>query len=375
MEVVDFVVGKTFSEIKKTLESSPYKISIKEDENYYKLNYNQIESDFSENIVEECRGIIFRKSDNKPVCVPFTKFYNFGETRASKIDWASAKVLEKLDGSIISLWYDNHKWHVSTNGTIDSSTAQLQVSIVDSETRYRIDNYYDLFRLAFLKMKIDYQEFKLNLNKDYTYIFELVSCYNRIVVPYKDTKLYHIGSRNNYTLMEEDLDIGIEKPKKYNIHTLEDCLRVAEELPFSEEGYVVVDAHWNRVKIKSPAYVAAHHLKNNGVITYSRVLDMIKIGGDDDFISIYPEYREIFESVKDKLTSFMKDCVDILFEFNQVNFETRKEFAIWATSKRFPSLLFLLLDEKIGRTSDDVSNYILSIDSDKLLKMIGGDSI
>lgn len=371
MEVVDFVVGKTFSEIKKTLESSPYKISIKEDENYYKLNYNQIESDFSENIVEECRGIIFRKSDNKPVCVPFTKFYNFGETRASKIDWASAKVLEKLDGSIISLWYDNHKWHVSTNGTIDSSTAQLQVSIVDSETRYRIDNYYDLFRLAFLKMKIDYQEFKLNLNKDYTYIFELVSCYNRIVVPYKDTKLYHIGSRNNYTLMEEDLDIGIEKPKKYNIHTLEDCLRVAEDLPFSEEGYVVVDAHWNRVKIKSPAYVAAHHLKNNGVITYSRILDMIKAGGDDDFISIYPEYREVFKTVKDKLISFINDCLEILRDFHKVKFETRKEFATWATSKRFPSLLFLLLDEKIGRTSDDVGNYILSIESDKLLKMIG----
>ena len=371
MEVVDFVVGKTFSEIKKILESSPYKISIKEDENYYKLNYNQIESDFSENIVEECRGIIFRKSDNKPVCVPFTKFYNFGETRASKIDWASAKVLEKLDGSIISLWYDNYKWHVSTNGTIDSSTAQLQVSIVDSETRYRIDNYYDLFRLAFLKMKIDYQEFKLNLNKDYTYIFELVSCYNRIVVPYKDTKLYHIGSRNNYTLMEEDLDIGIEKPKKYNIHTLEDCLRVAEDLPFSEEGYVVVDAQWNRVKIKSPAYVAAHHLKNNGVITYSRVLDMIKAGGDDDFISIYPEYREVFKTVKDKLISFIDDCLEILRDFHKVKFETRKEFATWATSKKFPSLLFLLLDEKIGRTSDDVGNYILSIESDKLLKMIG----
>lgn len=196
-------------------------------------------------------------------------------------------------------------------------------------------------------------------------------CYLRIVVPYKEVKLYHIGSRNNYTLIEEDLDIGIEKPQKYNIHTLEECLQVAENLPFSEEGYVVVDAYWNRVKIKSPAYVAAHHLKNNGVITYSRVLDMIKVGGDDDFISIYPEYREVFKTVKDKLISFIDDCLEVLREFNGVEFETRKEFANWAMTKRFPSLLFLLLDKKIGKTSDDVGNYILSIDSDRLLKMIG----
>jgi hypothetical protein len=28
-----------------------------------------------------------------------------------------------------------------------------------------------------------------------------------------------------------------------------------------DEGYVIVDANFNRVKVKKPAYVAVHHLK------------------------------------------------------------------------------------------------------------------
>ena len=152
---------------------------------------------------------------------------------------------------------------------------------------------------------------------------------------------------------------------------MEECLKISENLPFDEEGYVVVDFNYNRVKIKSHAYVAAHHLKNNGVITYSRVLDMIKANGQDDFISIYPEYTEVFDEVSGRLLSFIGECINLLKEFNQTNFNTRKDFAVWAVSKKFPSLLFLLLDEKIGNTEADIEAYILSIESEKLLKMIG----
>lgn len=358
MEILEII--KQNHNWRDVLSSKPYCLDIKEDERYVLFKYNQIDSDFSLRIVRESRGIIFRKSDWKCVCRKFDKFFNVQEGYSSEIDWSSAMVQEKLDGSLIALWFDDNEWHVSTNGTIDAFQASLQNDLSPYKT------FGDLFISVFPQ---EYFYSILETNK--TYIFELVSPYNRVVVPYQKTEIWHIGTRNNDTLEESDDDIGIQKPKGHNLYSLDECLQVAENLPFSEEGYVVVDAHWNRVKIKSPAYVAAHHLKNNGVITYSRVLDMIKVGGDDDFISIYPEYREVFKTVKDKLISFIDDCLEILREFHNVKFETRKEFATWATTKRFPSLLFLLLDEKIGKTSDDVGNYILSIDSDKLLKMIG----
>jgi len=232
----------------------------------------------------------------------------------------------------------------------------------------QLENYLDLFMFANRYRDLSWIE---RLDKKYTYIFELISPYNRIVVPYEDTKIYHIGSRNNLTLLEEDLDIGIEKPKSYNLSSLEECLQATEIMPFSEEGYVVVDGDYNRIKIKSPSYTAAHLLKNNGVVTYSRVLNVIKVGGDDDFVSIYPEYKALFDVIKEKLNLFIDECLTLFREFQEVEFENRKEFALWATSKKYPSLLFLLADNKIENTSSAVVNHILNIDSDKLTKMIG----
>ena len=46
------------SDWKDTLTQPPYSLTIKEDDEYYLLKYNQIESDFSQRIVKECRGLI-----------------------------------------------------------------------------------------------------------------------------------------------------------------------------------------------------------------------------------------------------------------------------------------------------------------------------
>ena len=327
-------------------------------------------------IVQESRGIILYKNEVneifEPVCIPFYKFFNVQETNAHEIDWENdVRVLEKLDGSIIKMWFHNGSWRVSTNKTINSQNAELITPLI-TETNIRIDNYYDLFRLSILEV-VDYQSWKNSLDKNYTYMLEVVSPYNRIVVPYKKTELYHIGSRNNITLEEEEIDIGIKKPKEFNLSSLDKCIEACQNMPFDEEGYVVVDKNYNRVKIKSPAYVSAHHLKNNGAITYSRVLDMIKAKGDDDFLSIYPEYFEHFERVRKLLCSFIDECIDAFKEFNHFEFETRKDFALWAKEKRFSPLLFLLLDKKIKNEQQSVIDWILNIESEKLVKLIGID--
>jgi len=43
-----------------------------------------------------------------------------------------------------------------------------------------------------------------DLDKNYTYMFELTSPYNRIVVSYKDISIRHIGTRDISTLLECD---------------------------------------------------------------------------------------------------------------------------------------------------------------------------
>ena len=69
---------------KDLIQEFPYYISIVDDEKYFLLKYQQIKSDFNNDIVKECRGIIFDKTTLKPVCVPFFKFGNYGESYADE---------------------------------------------------------------------------------------------------------------------------------------------------------------------------------------------------------------------------------------------------------------------------------------------------
>ena len=239
-------------------------IRIKEEYNLCIFNYG-IGVDFSDPIVQEARGIIIDTESVEVVCWPFRKFCNYGESCADKIDWSTARVQEKIDGSIIKLWYcwgdsdGEGAWQWSTNSMIDAFDAKSESGISFGELIKRADNYDGI--------KFD------ELDKFTTYIFELVSPYTQVVVEYPYTRLYHIGTRNNINGEECNVDIGIPKPMEYPLQSLEDCIKAAEELndnvceKVEKEGFVVVDGNWNRVKIKSPDYLVKHHSLTRKVVS------------------------------------------------------------------------------------------------------------
>ena len=130
------------------LTQEPYNLKISEDGPYVMFKYNQISSDFNNPIVREARGIIFRKGQwNNPVCWRFNKFFNVQEPNAAKIDWSTAFVSEKIDGSIIGVWWDGD-WKISTNGTIDAFKAELgdiKLPNFGVYFQYALKNYFDSF--------------------------------------------------------------------------------------------------------------------------------------------------------------------------------------------------------------------------------------
>ena len=112
----------------------------------------------------------------------------------------AASVQEKVDGSLIKFWYDNG-WHISTNGTIDAFKANL------NNVKYQ--NFGQLVLAAIHNVFTDEHDFFNMLDPKCTYMFELVSPYNRVVIPYEETKLYFLGMRERNTGMEwnpEELD-------------------------------------------------------------------------------------------------------------------------------------------------------------------------
>lgn len=274
-----------------------YKIVIKEEYPLAIFNYG-IDCDFADPIVQEARGIIIDLETLNVVCWPFRKFGNYNESYADKIDWNTARVQDKIDGSIIKMWWNRTtgRWQFSTNGTINAETA-----LANQMTQ---ETFLDVIKKA-----DNYNEIVLSLadlSKDHTFIFELVSPETQVVVKYPVSHLYHIGTRNNISGMEINSDIGIEKPKEYFLKSLDDCLSAAYDLNKSDdglihdvkkEGFVVVDDNWNRIKIKSPDYLMLHRMSSNSNFSKERIIGMIR----DGVVSIpsicddFPNYAHYFK--------------------------------------------------------------------------------
>ena len=275
------------------LTQEPYSLKIKEDGPYVMFSYDQIRSNFNIALVREARGIIFRKGEwEVPVCHAFDKFGNYGESYAPDIDWDTAFVTEKVDGSLIKVWWDN-SWHISTNGTIDAFKAEINNVKMPTFGDYFIEalgNYYNSFG-----------EFVSGLETHRTYMFELVGPYNRVVVPYDEPDLYFLGARTNASgeeyccspIIAGALGLGkFKRPAVYSLTSLDDCIKAAELKTWDDEGFVVCDAQFNRVKIKSPAYVLAHFMRNNNVITRKHIIRVIIENEVAEFLCYAADYKD-----------------------------------------------------------------------------------
>lgn len=344
---------------RELLSMGPYHLKIKEDGPYVIFNYNQIESDFSSQIVQEARGIIFRTGEwENPVCWAFNKFFNQGEPTAAEIHWPTSFVTEKIDGSLIKVWYDlpDRKWHISTNGIIDAFKAEIGDA--------RMPNFGKYFNTALDRQNIPriyrtiFDDFTETLNEQYTYMFELVGPYNRVVIPYEEPDLYFLGARNKFTgeeLLPTSINmknLGVpffKSPAFYSLSTLEDCIKAAELKTWDDEGFVVCDANFNRVKIKSPSYVLAHYMRNNNVITKRQLLRVIIENEVEEFKCYASDYVEPLDDCI-KLVSLYHKFGNLLIKMSQrARLMPRGAFAemIRVFPKIFRDMMFMSYDRDI----------------------------
>ena len=342
MILLDFI--KEHKNWREILIEKPYCINIKEKDDYALFKYNQIDSDMSLPIVRECRGVIINLNDMRVVCRRFDKFFNASEPNAAELS-GLIRAEEKIDGSIIGVWRDRMgAWRVSTNGMIDASDADLTLPIDNVRT------YRDLFDEAW-RNQVGNSFSILDLYKGYTMIFELVSPSNRIVVPYKETALYFLGIRNNNTGEEispidervADLKRYFPTPRIFDIHTIEDAKEVTKTLGADQEGFVLVDEHFNRVKVKGAEYLAMHLIRNNDLSLKSFLATVLN-DTQDDLLAYFPEYTKYIDDVRNRLDNYIAeveaDIATAPFELD------RKEFALAVKDKPNSAILFKLYGNK-----------------------------
>ena len=191
-----------------------------------------------------------------------------------------------MDGSLVKLWYDRDKWHISTNGTIDAYKAEVQAGFTKQ-------SYGELIKKV---LDRDYKDFQFDKNK--IYLFEFTSPENRVIIRYNEDRLWLLSIRDKNTWDEEEITFDWKwRPKEYNLNNISDCIKNAEELGSSGEGCVVVDRYYNRIKVKSPAYVSLSHLVGAG-FSAKRILEIIFEGEVDEVLSYFPEYKVHFDEAQ-----------------------------------------------------------------------------
>ena len=292
LEIVKFI--KEHNNWRELLANAPYNLKIFEDDGFVLFKYDQINSDFHEEICKEARGLILDMENNfRVVRMAFKKFFNIDEGFASNIDWDTAVATEKIDGSIMSVWFARGKWHLSTNNTIDAFKANIS-GIAPYKT------YGDLFESVLPLSTFEH------FNKNFCWTFELVSPYNKVVIDYPETKVYLLSVRDMSTLEEFSLfhvevladANGFNIPKVYHLNNENDYRNLVNSMPEGHEGIVVRDKNNERVKIKTLLYFELHKAKNNGVLTAERIVNLVRANDHYEFLSYFPEYKPIFDDIE-----------------------------------------------------------------------------
>lgn len=293
---IDFANEHPNDEWVKLIQEPPYNIEVRQKDRYYLFKYNQLESDMSLPLCQACRGIIVEKGLSGQwgiVCYPFDRFFNYGDPNAAEIDWHSAFVNEKIDGSLIKFWHNYDGWHLSTNNSIDAFEAPVSNSIEGLTFGNLVERALGCNWLSFCR----------ELDEHYTYMFELVSPESQVTIHYDHTTLYYLGQRDNilygeyYEFDPVWREFGVEQPKRFYLSSLNECIEVAEQMTKDEEGMVVVDANHNRIKIKSPEYLIAAHAANNGKLGLRTAVRLIREDKVDDFLAYAPMHRAKMELI------------------------------------------------------------------------------
>lgn len=354
---------------REVLAGDPYNVKIKDDGKLTLLKYS-IESKWNE-ITKQCRGCIIDTETMEYVARPFDKFFNSSETYADQIDWNTAVVEEKLDGSIVKLFWNPYteEWQWATNGNIDAKNAPVTPSLLHPDVK----TFQDLIDLALMDWTT--QTFHGHSDKNATHMFELCTPINKVVVPHKSYTLYYLRSRNNlmgWEYKDEWIAMCFKTPKIYEFGSIEECLNTAKELPYDQEGYVVRDASYHRNKVKSIRYLAVHRMKGEGVLSINRAMDILRLNEKDEFLAYFPEYTEIFTKLQEQYDNLVTEIKRDWEDCQKRAFASRKELATWNFDHyMLPWLIFTMYDDKL----DSIDEAIKQVKNEVFIKLMEKENV
>lgn len=292
---------------------------------FYIYNYSQTTQfeGFWNEYTLMCRGLILNDKGDV-IARPFPKFFNYEEMDSAQIPNETFEVYEKMDGSLgILYWLDDEPF-IATRGAFSSEQA-----VWASEFLHQ--NYAHLFT---------------KLNRNYTYLFEIIYPENRIVVNYGETKelvllaIIETATGRDINLSE---NVGFNVVKKFD--GLTDYQHLKNYNVSNFEGFVLRFKSGFRLKVKLDEYVRLHR-----IITNISTVDIWEC------LSENRPFEAFLENIPDEFYDWVKGVkADLEANFQVIEeeckavfreFDDRKSAAEYYLQQKYPMILFKMMDNR-----------------------------
>lgn len=264
-----------------------------------------------DNTTMAARGLILDVEAKEVVATPFPKFFNAGERGEENIPDLPFETFEKLDGSLIIIFYHGGEWKTATKGSLGSDQAKWAKKWLTG---------HDLSALS----------------TGATYLAEAIYPENRIVVHYSYSGLvllgaYHSdGSELTYEqIIQTANDLGWRCAKRHSYSHVSELMAIAKDLPATEEGFVLRFSNGLRLKIKGDEYRRIHALVSR--LTPLAMWEAMMAG--DDLESIRKQLPEEFWNDFDQIILVLQSnlaalLAEVMIEVKKVDGLTDKEVGL-----------------------------------------------
>lgn len=234
-----------------------------------------------DDITMMCRALVVNNKTGDIVARSFGKFFNYSEEKHTPTE--NMRIFDKADGSLGLLFYYEEpnsftgRWIFTSRGSFISDQAVEGRKILEE----LYPNYEDL-------------------NRDYTYVFEIIYPENKIVINYgSDRKLIYLSSfrvdGTEHLDIEGMADMGFDVIREYHFEKISLEEMRALNIPNSE-GFVILYDNGQRVKVKFEDYLKLHRLSTG--LTNKKICELC---------CKHSELQDVLKDIPDELNEWVRD--------------------------------------------------------------------
>jgi hypothetical protein len=283
------------------------------------LIYDDSTHNNNANIIYNLRNCIM---DTNTLDIISTQFDNITENQKAvneihnTLDWGNIEVYKSYEGTMITVFNHNDKWHISTRTCINADESKWIIG----------HSHGQLFRDT-MQGVFEFNE----LNKAYVYHFVFVHYMNSGIIynvhNKTKSKIYHIYTYDmaNKKIIDEPINNNIKRPKKVMFNRMCDMLDDLilksksdfDNTTITFEGYIlryVINNTFKTYKIQSKIYEHLNEMKPNNNNVYVNYLELYNKNMLKRYIYCFPEHSyNILTLVNKTITELILLLIDIYY--------------------------------------------------------------